>query len=103
MLPWPKVMVRSSSLIKLFLVLVTVMFNTVSKAPSLPIFPRNIDVNKEESSAVRIERSTNTSRLGSKIRMYIREKFLQIFLDGGVNATDDESSVYSEWLLNVFL
>ena len=94
-------MVRSSSLTKLFLVLVTVMLNAVSMAPSLPTTYGDVSTG-EEDSVVRIDRSRLTGT-GSKIRMYIREKYLQIFVDGTVNATDDDSSVYCEFLPSSYI
>lgn len=92
-------MVRSSPGIKLFLVLVTVMLSAVTMAPSLPILSPQKDL-QDDDSAARVERSTNLSHItgaNKKIRMIMRHtSYLQMFADGTVNATDDESSDYSE-------
>lgn len=93
-------MVRSSPEIKLFLVLVTVMLSVVTMAPSLPILSPQKELQDDDSGpGSRVERSTNLSRItGSarKIRMFIRNKYLQMFTDGAVNVTDDGSSDYSK-------
>ncbi|KAF5303218.1 hypothetical protein FQR65_LT08298 [Abscondita terminalis] len=53
----------------------------------------------EEDSAVRKERSTNLSYItgtARKIRMYIKNRHLQLLPDGIVNGTSDDHNVYSE-------
>ena len=90
-------MVKSSLGIKSFLVLVMVMVNVVTMAPSLPVLSPQSE-NTEDDSSMRIERSaTNISHItgtARKIRMLIRNKYLQIFADGTVNATDDGNTDY---------
>lgn len=74
------------------------MVSVVTMASSLPILSPQSDTTEDESSP-RIERSANLSHItgtARKIRMYIRNKYLQIFADGTVNATDDENSDYSK-------
>lgn len=74
------------------------MVNVVTIAPSLPILSPQLET-MDAKSSMRIERSANLSHItgtSKNIRMYIRDKYLQIFPDGTVNATDYESSDYSK-------
>lgn len=58
-----------------------------------------------EDPVARSERSTNLSHItgtARKIQMYIKNRYLQILVDGTVNGTTDDTSAYSECPL-VFL
>lgn len=55
-----------------------------------------------EDPVARSERSTNLSHItgtARKIQMYIKNRYLQILVDGTVNGTTDDTSAYSECLL----
>lgn len=55
--------------------------------------------NIEEDPVARSERSTNLSHItgtARKIQMYIKNRYLQILVDGTVNGTTDDTSAYSE-------
>ncbi len=95
LLPWPDVMVKSSSGTKLFLVLVLVMANVVRMAPT---YAPQLEIEDYESNP-RNERSANTSHMpgpGHKIRLFIKNHYLQIFPDGTVNGTED-FNLYSKF------
>lgn len=52
-----------------------------------------------EDPVARSERSTNLSHItgtARKIQMYIKNRYLQILVDGTVNGTTDDTSAYSE-------
>ncbi|CAH0562258.1 unnamed protein product [Brassicogethes aeneus] len=67
----------------------TVISNTTDQEPP-PL--------QEEDSAARSERSTNLSLVGGtarKVRMFIKNRHLQILPDGTVNGTTDDTSNYT--------
>lgn len=56
---------------------------------------------KKNSTLERNERSANLSHISGstrKIQLYIKNRFLQLMPDGGVNGTSDDSSDYSKLL-----
>lgn len=55
----------------------------------------------DKSSSARIERSTKLSQITGttrKIRMFIRNQYLQIFANGSVKGTTDVNSDYSKYI-----
>lgn len=54
----------------------------------------------EAEAALRTERSANLSHItgtARKIRMYVKNRFLQLMPDGTVNGTADDTTEYCEY------
>lgn len=72
---------------------------SVSAATEQPPGGDNHDTQLTDDGAIRSERSTNLSHItGSarKIRMYVKNRHLQVLPDGTVNGTSDDTSDYSK-------
>lgn len=98
LLPWPDVMVKSSSWIKLLLVLVMVMVSVVTMAP---MYSPQMEIEDMSDSSKRNARSANPSSIAAgtvdKIKILIHGRFLQILRNGTVDGTQDENSDDSEF------
>lgn len=88
-LPWPEVMVRVLQLL--------VLASGVLLLTAAPT-PESDQTTQLDDSSARSERSANLSHItgtARKIRMYIKNRYLQILPDGTVNGTGDDISDYT--------
>lgn len=93
-MPWPEVMVR---VLQLLLLASGVLLLTAAPTHD------SDQTTQLDDSSVRSERSANLSHItgtARKIRMYIKNRYLQILPDGTVNGTGDDISDYSEFRHN---
>lgn len=92
--PWPEVMVR---VLQLLVLASGVLLLTAAPTPD------SDQTTQLDDSSARSERSANLSHItgtARKIRMYIKNRYLQILPDGIVNGTGDDISDYSEFRHN---